>query len=316
MRRTNIWWILLLCLGFMAQAQNYPYRYYFRNISKPDGLSQTDIKAILQDQRGFMWFGTRNRLNRYDGHTIRVFDCADTQSGRRNNNISSLYEDDKQHLWVGTDKGVFVFDPKTEQFSFVAAKAQGGVQMTDWVAAMDNDSEGNIWIVVPNQGVFRMSKDKRLSLYTFGNPSHPDYGGPQCLCIDGTGRVWVGTNGNGVYLYQKASNRFVQYLGNTDGGTLAGENIYTMCDYGDDLVLGIHEGKLRRLNKRRNQVSDFNAPDVHYSIIRDVKCYDDLLWVGTQRGVYIIDERQATIQHIEHDAMCPYSLSDNQIGRI
>ncbi len=316
MRRTNIWWILLLCLGFMAQAQNYPYRYYFRNISKPDGLSQTDIKAILQDQRGFMWFGTRNRLNRYDGHTIRVFDCADTQSGRRNNNISSLYEDDKQHLWVGTDKGVFVFDPKTEKFSFVAAKAQGGVQMMDWVAAMDNDSEGNIWIVVPNQGVFRMSKDKRLTLYTFGNPSHPDYGGPQCLCIDGTGRVWVGTNGNGVYLYQKASNRFVQYLGNTDGGTLAGENIYTMCDYGDDLVLGIHEGKLRRLNKRRNQVSDFNAPDVHYSIIRDVKCYDDLLWVGTQRGVYIIDERQATIQHIEHDAMCSYSLSDNQIGRI
>ena len=316
MKRTYILTTILLCLCLMTWAQNYPYKYYFRNISKSDGLSQTDIKAILQDQRGFLWFGTRNRLNRYDGHTIRVFDCVDQRSGKRNNNISSLYEDSRRHLWVGPDKGVFVFDPTTERFTFVSAQTQGGVQMVDWVSAMDNDSEGNIWIVVPNQGVFCMSKEQKLTLYTFGNPSHPDYGGPQCLCIDGTGRVWVGTNGNGVYLYQKSGNRFVQYLGDNEGSTLAGENVYTMCDYGDELVLGVHEGKLRRLNKRRNAVSDFNAPEVHYSIIRDVKCYDDLLWVGTQRGVYIIDERLGTTQHIEHDAMCTYSLSDNQIGRI
>ena len=307
---------MILCLGLLAGAQNYPYKYYFRNISKPDGLSQTDIKAILQDSRGFMWFGTRNRLNRYDGHTIRVFDCVDTQAGKRNNNVSSLYEDSNSHLWVGTDKGVFVFDPTSEHFKFLDNKTASGVQMVDWVAAIDNDAEGNIWIVVPNQGVFRYNEGKPLTLYTFGNPNHPDYGGPQCLCIDINDRVWVGTNGNGVYQFDKTQNRFKQYLGNNDGQTLTGENIYTMCDYGDDLVLGVHDGKLRRLNKRRNAVVDFNAPQVHYSIIRDVQCYDDVLWVGTQRGVYIIDEHLNDIQHIEHDAMCTYSLSDNQIGRI
>lgn len=316
MKRIQFIWVIILYLTFTTQAQNYPYKYYFRNISKHEGLSQTDIKAILQDSRGFMWFGTRNRLNRYDGHTIRVFDCFDSQAGMRNNNISSLYEDSKQRLWVGTDKGVFILDSGSERFNFVSVRAQGNVQMIDWVAAINSDSDRNTWIVVPNQGVFRYGKDEKLELYRFGQPGHADSGGPQCLCIDSEGRVWVGTNGNGVYLYQKSVNRFEQYLGDQQGGSLAHENIYAICDYGNELVLGIHEGKLRRLDKRRNAVSDFNTPEVHYSIIRDVKCYDDLLWVGTQRGVYVIDERQGTLQHIEHDAMCTYSLSDNQIGRI
>lgn len=310
--------ILLFLLVFLKPVlgQNYPYRYYFRNIDKSDGLSQTDIKAILQDRRGFMWFGTRNRLNRYDGHTIRVFDCVDTKAQKKNNNISSIFEDRNGQLWVGTDKGVFLLDPVSEQFRFVGESTAQGTQMNDWVADIKSDTDGNIWLVLPNQGLFRYKKGEKLRLYSFGSSSHPDFGSPQCVCIDGGGRLWVGTNGSGVWLYNPSQDRFVQYLGNKQGESLMGENVYTMCDYGDDLVLGIHEGKLRRLNKRRNTVTDFNAPQVHYSIIRDVECYNEELWVGTQRGVYVINEHRGTIQHIENDAMCSYSLTDNQIGRI
>lgn len=316
MKRINFILLIILAFTGISNAQNYPYKYYFRSINKNDGLSQTDIKAILQDSRGFMWFGTRNRLNRYDGHTIRVFDCVDTKAGKKNNNISSIFEDSEQKLWVGTDKGVFIYNSTTEQFRFVDEKTPQGTQMLDWVADIKSDSDGQIWIVVPNQGLFRYKNGEKLRMYSFGSSNHPDFGSPQCMCLDNSGRLWVGTNGSGVFLYNKVQDKFVQYLGNKDGNTLEGENIYSMCDYGDDLVLGIHEGKLRRLNKRSNTVSDFNAPEVHYSIIRDVKCYNEELWVGTQRGVYVINEHQGTIQHIENDAMCAYSLTDNQIGRI
>lgn len=306
----------LLCLVGSAGAQQNSFRHYFRCITKKDGLSQTDVKAIIQDNYGFIWFGTRNKLNRYDGNTIRVFDCFDRESGMRDNNISSIFEDTSRNLWVGTDNGVFIYNPVTEKFSYIANKADDGIGMTDWVSAIKADSAGNIWIVLPNQGIFRHDKAGKLHHYTFGDPDLPDHGSPQCLSIDHGGRIWIGTNGLGVYLYDTSADRFTQYLGDSSGASLEGENIYAMCDYGEELVIGVHEGKLRRLHKRRNTVSDFNAPDVHYKIIRDVAYFDNELWIGTSSGIYIINENEGTVKHVYNDPMCSYTLSDNQISRI
>lgn len=314
MKRYILGIICLLSL-ITLQAQDYSFKYYFTVINGRDGLSQTDIKAILQDSEGFMWFGTRNKLNRFDGNSIRVFDCYDSVANKRNNNISSLFEDKNKHLWVGTDKGIFIFDPVYETFTFVNDSTENGIRMKDWVSDIKEDADGNIWIVLPNQGLFKYNGDG-LVHYPFGDTKLPDQGNPQCLCVDRSGRLWVGTNGKGVYLYNRENGRFTQYLGNNAGETLLGENIYKMCDYGDELVIGIHEGKLRKLNKRKNTLIDVSAPEVHYKIIRDVVCFDDELWVGTQSGVYVINESKNKVSHIYNDPMCPYSLSDNQIGRI
>lgn len=186
----------------------------------------------------------------------------------------------------------FLFsDPVYETFTFVNDSTRNGIKMRDWVSDIKEDSDGNIWIVLPNQGLFKYENNARLVHYSFGDTKIPDQGNPQCLCIDRSGRLWVGTNGKGVYLYNKESNKFSQYLGdNNSGETLSGENIYKMCDYGDELVIGIHEGKLRKLNKRKNTLTDVDAPEVHYKIIRDVVCFDDELWVGTQSGVYVVKD--------------------------
>lgn len=311
---------ILVIICFMSlltlQAQDYSFKYYFTVINGHNGLSQTDIKAILQDSEGFMWFGTRNKLNRFDGNSIRVFDCYDPVANKRNNNISSLFEDKNKHIWVGTDNGVFIYNPVYETFTFVNDSTRNGIKMKDWVSEIKEDADGNIWIVLPNQGLFKYREGAQLVHYPFGDSKLPDQGNPQCLCIDQSGRLWIGTNGKGVFLYNKENDGFTQYLGDSDGETLAGENIYRMCDYGDGLVIGIHEGRLRKLNKRKNTLTDVNAPEVHYKIIRDVVCFDEELWVGTQSGVYVINELKNTVFHIYHDPMCPYSLSDNQIGRI
>jgi ligand-binding sensor domain-containing protein/DNA-binding response OmpR family regulator len=289
--------------------------YFFSRVSSESGLSQVNVKSMIQDSYGFMWFGTRNLLNRYDGTNMKVFNCYDPVSGHGNNNISALYEDKNRRLWVGTDKGIYIFNPVNETFTFFNDSTTNGIKITDWVSTIQEDLDGNIWIVIPNEGLFRYHEpDRQLFHYEIGNIRMPNQGGnPQCMCIEKNGSVWIGTNGDGVYLFDKSSDSFSRYLGNHNGSSLKDENIYTMCDYGDELVLGIHEGKLRKLNKRRNTLSDVNAPDVHYKIIRYVSRFDDELWVGTEAGLFIINEKNSHITQLREDPMFSYSLSDDVV---
>lgn len=306
--------LLILLFSMPGQALN---NYYFNIISRDKGLSQTNVKAIIQDSKGFMWFGTRNKLNRYDGSNFKVLDCYDHVAQKRNNNISSLFEDQEKQLWVGTDNGVFRLNPQTEKFTYMDIQTAEGITMTDWISDIKEDKDGNIWIVVPNQGLFRyLQSSKELKFYAFGKKSVPDHGNPQSICIDQSNRVWIGTNGKGIYLYNKNTNQFTQYLGDAQDNTLSGENIYTMADDGEFLILGIHEGKLRKIHKRKNTVIDIDAPEVHYKIIRCITKLNNKLWVGTQSGIYILNEEEGEIFRIYNDPMSNYSLSDNQVGRI
>ena len=105
---------LLGIIGLLSlitlQAQDYSFKYYFTIINGHDGLSQTDIKAMCtRIAKALCGLDTRNKLNRFDGNSIQVFDCYDSVANKRNNNISSLYEDKNKHLWIGTDKGIFDF---------------------------------------------------------------------------------------------------------------------------------------------------------------------------------------------------------------
>ncbi|MDE5658517.1 MAG: hybrid sensor histidine kinase/response regulator, partial [Muribaculaceae bacterium] len=303
-------------IALCVAAQEPSHHFYFRNINKENGLSQTDIKAIAQTPDGFMWFGTRNKLNRYDGRTIKVFDCHDTGKNIRNNNISALHSREDNTLYVGTDIGVFILDPKFERFSYIDSAADDGVKMTNWVSDIKADNDGNIWMVLPNQGVFCLRVDGALKHYSFGSVDEPDNGSAESICIDKSDKVWIGTNGNGIYRYDGNTDSFEQYLGDSDGNTLKGDNIYCMADIGSDIVIGSHTGRLRRFNKRRNSVTDFNTPQIHYKIIRDVKSFDDKIWVGTQAGVFIIDTKTGDVTQIYSDPMNSATLSDNQIGKI
>ncbi len=308
----------LIFASMLPEAANADYaNYYFTKINGESGLSQINVKSIIQDRYGFMWFGTRNRLNRYNGETMQVFDCYDSDLQRGNNNISALFEDVDKKLWVGTDKGIFIFDPVHEKFSFFNDSTVENIQIIDWVADIRQDLDNNIWIVIPNQGLFRYHlPDKRLIHYSIGGAQMPNQGNPQCICIESNGMVWIGTNGGGVYLYNKSTDSFTQYLGNGNGDSLENENIYTICDYGEELVVGIHEGRLRKLHKRRNTLSDVKAPGVHYKIIRCVSRFDNELWVGTQAGLFIINELEDKVVHIQEDRLNPYALSNNVVETI
>lgn len=89
----------------------------FEHLTLSDGLSQGTVKCIFQDRRGFLWFGTLNGLNRYDGYSFKVFiSTPENTSTISDNNIMNIVEDKDGHLWIGTANGLNRFNPKTETF--------------------------------------------------------------------------------------------------------------------------------------------------------------------------------------------------------
>ncbi|WP_455587762.1 two-component regulator propeller domain-containing protein [Bacteroides sp.] len=283
-------------------------------VTSTQNLSQNNVKAIIQDDKGFIWLGTKNGLNRFDGKEVKVYNCYDEKKNIGNNNISSLYEDKNKNIWVGTDRGIYIYNPLTEKFHQFDIKAEQGVAVSDWVAQISEDKEQRIWIVIPNQGVFRFNHENNvLSYYPFIIASNQASKHPQCITILKSGEIWVGTNKDGLYHYNTKTDKFEQHLTDRNGVSIKDDMIYSICEYGDYIILGVHEGELKKYNYHNNTFSVVKSTDVHHKIIRDVKVFNNELWVGTEQGIYVIDEEAGKTELIRSDPMLSNSLSDNKI---
>ena len=113
---------LKLCLAFLAYfpATLFPLSddYTFKQLTEADGLSQSTIWTMFQDSQGFLWFGTVEGLNRYDGYEFRVYtNNPDDSTTISDEYISTIFEDSQNNLWIGTRNGYFnKFDRQTETF--------------------------------------------------------------------------------------------------------------------------------------------------------------------------------------------------------
>lgn len=289
--------------------------FYFTRVNGENGLSESNVKSILQDSYGFMWFGTKNGLNRYDGTSILQFNCDDLEAGTGNHNISALYEDKERNLWVGTDRGVYLYNPTIDVFTHFKLSSPEGVTLDNWVAEILSDSLGNVWILIPDQGIFRY-KDKKVSYYPLTDKNNIKNNNPECVCTNEKGEVWVGTSGVGLFKYNPQKDQFDQYLTDRTGRSLTDKTIISICFQGENAILAIHEGDLLKYNTQANELSDISFLGEKKTFLREVKCFGDEIWVGSLHGIFIINERMNSVTHLKEDLMRSFSLSDNSIYTI
>ena len=289
--------------------------YNFNHIASNEGLSEQSVKSIVQDHWGFLWFGTKNGLNRWDGRQVKRYDVDDLKLGCGNHNISALYEDDAHQLWVGTDRGVYIMDPMKESFTLFDKATDNGIQIKNWIAQIVGDKEGCIWVVSPNEGAFRYNPQTgHMIMYrTSKDATSSHLNNPECILVRENGDIWLGTNGAGLFLLDKKTGQLWQMLKDKDGHSLAGKNIYVMAEQGDCIIVGEHEGMLMKYNPATNTLAEVQAPNVHYKVIRALVVDGDDLFVGTQDGLYIVNERNGSETIIRENDILPSGLSDNLI---
>lgn len=303
-------------ITIFCQAQSVEEHYYFKNLSIRNGLSQNTVNAILQDRKGFMWLGTKDGLNRYDGLSFRKFkhDAANPRS-IGNSFITSLYEDFNGNIWVGTDAGVYIYYPEKEAFEEFDCQSLEKTRIERSVSMIAGDKQGRVWIAVEAQGMFCYdARQKRLRNYPLSEISS----NIKCFTFDSGGTLWLGFYGDGLY-YSKDNLATVHPYGSPEDGKREFEGgVITKIVQGNYncLYIGSVKEGVSELNLTSGQVRNLLAIDESGESIfcRDLLPYsDNELWIGTESGIYIYNLRTAQFIHLRASLYDSYSLSDNAI---
>ena len=152
MKRKLLLFLLSICFflpDFAATGQ-----YNFIRVDGGSGLSNSHVKSIIQDSYGFIWLGTSDGLNRYDGRGNKVYrNVLNDKFSLENNFVEALIEVDK-NLWVGTNSGLYIYDRDTDRFSYFDKTTQYNVYISSEIKKIIKTENGLIWIATLGQGFF------------------------------------------------------------------------------------------------------------------------------------------------------------------
>lgn len=321
MYRTRFCLILLMPFVFFCQmhATSRFSNFYFKNLGVEDGLSQNMIYAILQDRQGFMWFGSQNGLNRYDGNSFKVYKRGILdEKGLKSDAIFSLAEDGDGMLWIGTDIGVFLYNPVYD--SFTSLKSVTGKETPAGVVrTIVCDKKGNMWMGGSDKGVFCVTPKKEVRFYSLEHYLAKGQGIRGC-CSDMDGHLWIATYQQGVLRLNMATGEITQFLIDDAKSDASSNDINHLYLFDSETMLvGTVSHGLMKLNLRDGRFSELltKGEDGKSLFVRRIYVdKDDNLWLGTESGLYIYSYQTGGIRHLQHVFNDPYSLSDNAIHSI
>lgn len=289
------------------------HSFYFQNLNINNGLSQNTVNTILQDKNGFMWFGTKDGLNRYDGLSVKTFKGNGKKSNELNNGfVTSLYEDKNGNIWVGTDVGVYIYNPYNEYFEHFELKAQNGETINRTVYKIDAGSNDEILFSVDQLGLFTYNTNsKELRNYSF-----KDKGNVKEFQVDNNGVTWIAF-ASGLY-YTEDNFKTVKTYTLKDGSEPFKNELIKAIYFGDfnrafigSEINGVFELNLVTQNIKNLPLSQ-NPSELIF--VRCLYPYsDNELWIGTETGVYIYNIETGARKHLTSNVFDSFSLSDNAI---
>ncbi|MBB3701481.1 hypothetical protein KMW28_03915 [Flammeovirga yaeyamensis] len=321
MKELKTYYLLLSLLIYIpTYAQNYNKQ--FDHLKVEDGLSDATVGSILQDDKGFMWFGTFKGLNRYDGYQINryVYDMGGNK-GPNDNMISSLIQDSDGYIWVGYfNNGISRFNPKLEVFEhFTGGNTKDHLIQTGSINCLFEDKEQKLWIGT-EKGVAVVQKNRKSSIKYVLSDHKNSINGEQVYDIveDKWNRIWLATNNRKLSVYNKNTLQFseVEYT-DLPLDDLEDNEKKNLCIYNDTLLyVCSNSGGLAEYNllsgKYTTYVEEENGPSSNN--IRDILQVGNKLWLANDGGgLDIFDVTTKQFENISNSKVDHQSLSSNVI---
>lgn len=285
-----------LTLSLAAQTERTLHHYDSR-----DGLSHNSVSCILQDSRGFLWFGTRNGLNRFDGADFKVFrrQEKDIEGSLCNSFINDITETPDGCLWIATDDGVSVFDPMRELFIDFTAATTDGKQVQGHVLQVEVDKNGCLWFLC-DEGLFLFCSGELIDMMSSTSPALKSV--PTAMCIDGT-MAFLASEQDGIVSCE-CSGRVSQIADN--GGGIPS----VLNEYGPgQLLLGTRDKGLFIVDRAYGTLhpvpTEEISPGVGGLYFRSItRISNTEYWIGSESGLWVLRDGVLTMQwNREKDAV-------------
>ncbi|WP_338791641.1 two-component regulator propeller domain-containing protein [Bernardetia sp. MNP-M8] len=236
-----------------------------------NGLSQNTVNALLEDKDGFLWIGTDDGLNRYDGQTVVVYKHIRSDTTTiPDNQIQSLYQDKQGRVWIGTVAGLALYDNNTNQFiSFRNNKNNNSSLVNNTVQAITEDKEGFLWIGT-RQGLSKFdTKNNTFTNYSATQNDSLLLGGNdiKSLAIDANNNLWIGTYKKGVNKWSADRKQQTLYRYNqADSSSLSGYTANDILIDKDNQVWIATEKGLNKYNSKTDDFQHFSYNGLFYNL--------------------------------------------------
>jgi len=315
----------LMLLSFLVNLTSQGENIKFKHITIDDGLSQNTINSMLQDKQGFLWFGTQDGLNKYDGYKIKIYKHdPDDSNSLSSSTIDFLYEDRYGDLWITTAGGLNRFNPATETFFRYDSDPENPEStMSDKIGKLYEDRDGVLWVATAG-GLNKYDRENDSFIRYFVNSDKPESGANTILslCEDASGIFWVGT-AEGLYLFNRTNENFIRYKSGTDKrGNLSGDYIFSVFEDRNGVLWFGTENGLFKFDKQNenfirydtgiDSTGGFSAYTVR-SIYEDKSGY---LWLRSRQGVYRFDKARERFEYFYHNPDDPNSLSSGAVNHV
>ncbi|HHH52132.1 MAG TPA: hypothetical protein ENK91_00600, partial [Bacteroidetes bacterium] len=292
----------------------YQVKYY----SSLDGLTQVSINTLLKDKQGFLWAGTQDGLNRFDGKDFLQFryDPADSL-GLQGNYIVSLYQDSKDRIWIGTmNRGISYYEPSTGIFHRINTKKENrNIVDQSSITCISEDENGIIWANSLNFGLLMIKDNGKGDFDIKKIKSFENDEQSTCFFISGNHNFYISTNTGKIFvslLKKGGFSKFEELKSVSIQGSISSL-------YANEIFLwvgtdyGLWQIELRNRKSRYYDLNTTTSDKTRNYMILSIIPVDDKMWIGTANGAYFLDEMD---EHGWYHKSTLFSESTNKTCRL